>query len=94
MGMTPLDTADKAYLNNRVEFPPSVSHHVPFTSIVARPSDEFLPENRGKLVERNAVRTWRLVHQAAEMQPCGAKTAGPPFRRKRGGRKAGGEADE
>ena len=65
MGITPLENADNAFLQQWMIDPPSVSNNIQLTSTVNRCPADFLPENENKIVERAALRNWRMIHQKA-----------------------------
>ncbi|KAF7508657.1 hypothetical protein GJ744_009049 [Endocarpon pusillum] len=69
MGMTVLDIVDNVYLRDRMDHPPSAERHSHATSFVHLDPARFLPENRNKVSESNAVKNWRIVHEAARLRP-------------------------
>lgn len=69
VGMTPIDIADNKYLADRIDHPPSITHHSIITSIVDQSPSAFASNHEDVTAERDAIKNWKMLHQAAALHP-------------------------
>jgi hypothetical protein len=72
MGMTSLDIVDNGYLRDRMDHPPPivvVSNAIHTSSLVERGPDHFLPGKNDSDSESDAFKNWKIVHEAASLNP-------------------------
>ncbi len=68
MGLTPLEIVDNAYLRDRMDRAPSIAQGHS-SAVIERSATEFLPKNKTRDRESNAIWNWTIVHEAGSLNP-------------------------